>query len=198
MRLAPYLLIVALSGCGSGGDGSLAGPGINTELKNTTTSPTDTGTTESGATESGDIGVNDIRQDILAAINQARSTARTCGTTYNGATTPVTWNDKIAAAALLHSDDMATNNFFSHTGSDNSSPGDRLTREDYEWNTYGENIAVGFSSTTVVQAWLASAAHCSIIMTPGFTEIGAASAQNPYDLSHYALNWTLVLGSSVR
>jgi uncharacterized protein YkwD len=173
-RSITLVLIAALIGCGSGGDSSAI-------------SGTSAG--------QGGAGVDDIRQDMLAAINLARSAGRTCGTTYYGAAAPVAWNDKIAAAALRHSADMAANNFFSHTGSDNSSPGDRLTSAGYPWVTYGENIGVGYSSaTSAVQAWLASAGHCANIMNPGFAEIGAAYSQGPFGGSTAALYWTLDLG----
>ncbi len=159
----------------------------------TTVTPA-TGTPSSGTPSTGTTGVDSIRGDALAAINQARATARTCGTTYYGATTAVAWNDKIAAAALVHSDDMATNNFLSHTGSDGSSPGGRLTLAGYNWTTYGENIAVGYSSVSaVVQGWLASEGHCKNIMNPAFSEIGISSAAGPYGSSPSALYWTLGL-----
>ena len=198
MRLAACFitlsLIAALMGCGGGGDSSGTAPGTNNDQGNTTTGPSDSGATGSGAT-----GVDDIKQDMLAAINNARSTGRTCGTTYYGATTSVTWNDKIAAAALRHSGDMAANNFFSHIGSDNSSPGDRLASEGYAWTTYGENISAGYSSvTSTAQAWLTSAGHCANIMNPGFAEIGAAYVQGPYTDSPTALYWTLDLGRSAQ
>jgi len=59
-----------------------------------------------------------IRQRALELINAARAESRMCGTVSYAAAPPVTWNSKLAQAARKHSNDMASNNFFSHTGSD--------------------------------------------------------------------------------
>jgi len=88
---------------------------------------------------------------------------------------PLTWSIKIENAAQIHSIDMDTNDFFSHTGSDNSDVGDRLERVGYTWSANGENIANGYTSEeNVIIAWLNSPGHCQNIMSPSFTEMGVA------------------------
>ena len=49
----------------------------------------------------------------------------------------VIWNDKLAKAAYDHSVDMKSNDYFSHTGLNGSSPGQRITAAGYSWKTYG-------------------------------------------------------------
>jgi uncharacterized protein YkwD len=84
---------------------------------------------------------------------------------------------------------MADNDYFSHTGIDNTTPGDRITATGYVWRTYGENIAAGYASEeAAMNAWLASSGHCSNIMNPNFTEMGEARAQN--SSSTYGIYWT--------
>jgi len=142
-------------------------------------------------------GIDSIRQEFLDAVNQARSEARRCGTTSFPAASPVAWNDSLALAAYLHSLDMETNQFFSHTGSDGSDPGDRIIREGYDWWTYGENIAVNYPTVSaVMQGWLASEGHCRNIMNPAFEEIGAAYAEGPFQGTPSALYWTFDLATS--
>ncbi|ACM21562.1 SCP-like domain protein [Geotalea daltonii FRC-32] len=132
---------------------------------------------------------------MVAAINKARLSGMTCGTTYYGPTTAITWNDQIGSAASRHSNDMAARDFFSHTGSDGSSAGDRLTQAGYIWSTYGENIAVGYSTpAAVVQAWLNSEGHCRNIMNPAYLEIGAGAATGTYRGVPAMDYWTLDLG----
>ncbi|GAB7026389.1 hypothetical protein JCM15764A_16370 [Geotalea toluenoxydans] len=132
---------------------------------------------------------------MVAAINQARLSGMTCGATYYGPTTAITWNDRIGSAASRHSNDMAARDFFSHTGSDGSSAGDRLTQAGYIWSTYGENIAVGYSTpAAVVQAWLNSEGHCRNIMNPAYLEIGAGVATGTYRGVPSMDYWTLNLG----
>ena len=141
-------------------------------------------------------GIDGIRQEFLDAVNQARSVGRFCGTTRFDPAPPVAWNDDLAMAAYLHSYDMATNGFFSHTGSDNSSPGARITREGYAWSTYGENIAVGYPTVSaVMQGWLGSEGHCRNIMSPAFEEIGAGFAEGPFGGSQSARYWTFDLAA---
>jgi uncharacterized protein YkwD len=106
------------------------------------------------------------------------------------AVSPLSWNDKLSAAALRHSVDMATRLVLDHTGSDGSSPGDRITQAGYPWRSYGEDIASGYPTVSdVVSAWLASPEHCAIIMDADFADIGAA-----YDIGNNSQRyWTLDL-----
>ena len=141
-----------------------------------------------------DPGVADIRDAFLAAVNQARSVNQVCGTTPYGPAPPVSWSANLAMAAYLHSEDMALNNFFSHTGADGSTPGQRISRQGYPWRTYGENIAVGYPTVpAVIQGWLGSEGHCRNLMDPAFTEIGAGYAVGPFGGNPAALYWTFDL-----
>src|SRR5215469_16414861 len=79
--------------------------------------------------------------------------------------------------ARAHARDMAAHGFFSHTGSDGSTPGERATRAGYRWSMVGENIASGVGTPgEVVAGWLASPHHCANIMTAGFRQMGVAFA----------------------
>lgn len=141
-----------------------------------------------------DPGVADIRDEFLDAVNQARSASRICGNTPYGPSPPVSWSGNLAMAAYLHSEDMALNNFFSHTGADGSSPGQRISRQGYPWRTYGENIAVGYPTvSSVIQGWLGSEGHCVNLMNPAFTEIGAGYAIGPFGGNPDARYWTFDL-----
>jgi len=141
-----------------------------------------------------DPGVADIRDEFLATVNQARSVNQVCGSTPYAPAPPVSWSENLAMAAYLHSEDMALNNFFDHTGSDDSSPGDRISRQGYVWRTYGENIAVGYPTvSSVIQGWLGSEGHCQNLMDPDFTEIGAGYAIGPYGGNPAARYWTFDL-----
>jgi len=141
-----------------------------------------------------DPGVADIRDAFLAAVNQARSVSQVCGTTPYGPAPPVSWSANLAMAAYLHSEDMALNNFFSHTGADGSTPGQRISRQGYPWRTYGENIAVGYPTvSSVLQGWLGSEGHCRNLMDPNFTEIGAGYAVGPFGGNPASRYWTFDL-----
>ena len=141
-----------------------------------------------------DPGVADIRDEFLAAVNQARSVNQVCGTTPFGPAPPVSWSENLAMAAYLHSEDMVLNDFFSHTGTDGSSAGERISRQGYPWRTYGENIAVGYPTvSSVIQGWLGSEDHCRNLMNPAFTEIGAGYAIGPFGGNPADRYWTFDL-----
>jgi len=80
---------------------------------------------------------------------------------------------QVGIAARSHSKDMACNSFFSHTGSDGSSPSSRISREGYSWSAVAENIAAGYGDpATVVAGWMGSQGHKDNILNPNYTEIG--------------------------
>lgn len=118
-------------------------------------------------------------QEILRLTNAARAESRICGKQRFSAVRPLAWNARLAAAAEAHSRDMATRNYFSHSGKDGSQVGNRAAQEGYEWRSVGENIAAGQGSPKqVMSAWLSSPHHCANIMQGKYTELGAAYALN--------------------
>lgn len=66
----------------------------------------------------------------------------------------LTVNSKLNQSAQGHSDDMAYNDFFSHTGSNGSTLETRLKAVGYAYWSAAENIAAGYSTPEdVVDAW---------------------------------------------
>lgn len=101
-------------------------------------------------------------QQLVALINQARSDAKLA---------PLTINAQLTAAAQAHSLDMACGNFLSHTGSDGSWIGDRLSVAGYNTYTYEEILAIGAPQDAMSQ-WRDSPLHWETVLTPSMTEIG--------------------------
>ena len=135
----------------------------------------------------------ELKAAILKATNDSRSTARQCGATTYSAAGPLVWNNSLAAAAIKHSNDMASNNFFNHSGSDGLQVWDRADAENYQYSYIGENIAAGQDTVENVQSdWIDSPGHCSNIMNPQITEMGAACIIDPN--SDYDSYWTVVVG----
>ncbi|MEU6089567.1 CAP domain-containing protein [Streptomyces sp. NPDC047085] len=90
----------------------------------------------------------------------------------------LTLNATLTKAAQAHSADMAAHQNMSHTGSDGSSPGDRITSAGYNWSAYGENVAYGYSTPEqVMEGWMTSAGHRANILNCSFKEIGVGLAQ---------------------
>ncbi len=133
-------------------------------------------------------------QAILASVNAARASARSCGAQRFAAAPPVSWNPLLGEAALAHSRDMAARRYFSHKAKDGSQPADRAARAGYYWQRVGENIAFGQSTPDEAMAgWLDSPGHCANIMNPSFTEMGAAYGVAAEQRSGIVY-WTQVFG----
>jgi uncharacterized protein YkwD len=89
---------------------------------------------------------------------------------------------------------MANGNFFDHQDRDGRTPGDRAELAGYSGQRVGENIAAGLDSPAkVVAGWLASPAHCANLMSPLFSELGAAYASDPK--SDAGIYWTAVFAA---
>ncbi len=111
---------------------------------------------------------------------------------------PLAMNTALHNAALGHSQDMALHDFFSHTGSDGSSPWDRMIRAGYQWSGAGENIAAGYvTPEDVMNGWMGSAGHRVNILNCSFRDIGVgytylANDTGQVNYHHY---WTQVFGA---
>lgn len=123
--------------------------------------------------------------DVLARVNQERA--------RNGLSA-LARIAELDTAARRHSLDMATNNFFSHTGSDQTSAGDRANAAGYHWYTWGENIAAGYpTAQAVMDGWMNSPGHRANILNPNFRDIGIAAVTHAG--SRYGIYWTQVFGA---
>lgn len=135
---------------------------------------------------------------MLDLINNARAEARYCGGTFFPAAPPLEWDERVAAAALGHSTDMAETRFFGHEGSDGSDPGDRLMNEGYDTRLWGENIAVGYDrEAQVTDAWMKSPGHCANIMDPSYEDVGVGVDKGKFK-GNMATYWTLDFAAEMK
>ncbi len=84
---------------------------------------------------------------------------------------------KLVIAARLHSTDMACNDFFSHTGSDGSTVGERVAGQGYEASRLDQTIfRTPDTSSNAPQLafdfWMASPPTRAVILDEDFTEVG--------------------------
>ncbi|HET6514626.1 MAG TPA: CAP domain-containing protein [Thermodesulfovibrionales bacterium] len=127
-----------------------------------------------------------VEEEVVALINQERQ---------NNGLPALVLDVRLVEAARLHSQDMASNNFFSHTGSDGSDFTTRIDNSGYFWYTAAENIAAGYSTAAaVVNGWMNSPGHRANILNSSMRDIGVGYA---YDaLSTYGHYWTADFGNS--
>lgn len=200
-RLALLMALAALAGCGGGGDSPAAASPPATPAPAPTPPPASPPPpaappppTVAGSRATCNLA--NFASEALAFVNQVRAAGASCGARGSFPAVPaLAWNDALTQASLVHSDDMVARNFFSHTGSNGSSAGDRATAAGYVWRTWGENIAAGQSTVAVVMAgWMASDGHCANIMNANMRDIGLACVSGTAN-NTYRTYWTMTLGA---
>lgn len=157
--------------------------------------PTETPQTLPGPVAKADCGMPDLAVEMLRRLNVERARGAQCGARGTFAPAgPLGWNTKLEDAAIAHSRDMATRNFFSHVSSDGGTLADRVNVTGYMWALLGENIAAGFTSAeSTVAGWMASDGHCVNVMQPDFKDVAIACVAGTAG-SQYRTYWTLDFG----
>jgi uncharacterized protein YkwD len=177
------LSVTILTGCiDISGSGSTDATDTSTTTTTSNTAPehkTDTAPSRSTSAIANPMSEQEI-DDFIQAINQYRAEGASCGSQgVFGAQAPLVWNQKLAVAAQVHSNDQYEMNQMSHTGSDGSSPSKRIERQGYEWSSVRENVASGyfFSISQLAKAWMDSDGHCVNMMASNVTELGIAATR---------------------
>ena len=133
------------------------------------------------AASSGPVELSPDEQMVLL-INERRAAAG-CG--------PVRADERLTQAAAMHSADMASRAYFSHTSLDGSSPWDRARRAGYEWAS-AENIAAGNASADATMNQLMnSPGHRDNILNCEHKAVGVGRATG----GPYRYYWTQLFGS---
>lgn len=115
------------------------------------------------------------RQKLLKLVNDARAKGCRCGGRYYKPVPPVKWNNQLERAAKKHSRYMQQRNILSHAGRGGSDAGSRISKEGYNWMSYGENVAAGYpTEEAAIKGWLKSKGHCKNIMSGKFRDMGVA------------------------
>ncbi len=131
----------------------------------------------------------------MQLINAFRSQPRSCGSEGNFPAAPaVSWNAPLTQAALGHSNDMATKNYFDHNSQDGRTMADRVNAVGYAWSGLGENIAAGQETLQdAMSSWQKSPGHCSNLMNASYRDMGLACVPGAKG-SLYSKYWTMDLG----
>lgn len=128
---------------------------------------------------------------VLALINQARTAANLPALTLNA---------KLAAAAQVHSVDMACRNYWGHIGSDGSDWYARVKAQKYNYAYASENVYVGSpqyggDAQGAFDWWWKSPIHHDNMMSKKVTEIGIGYAFTT--TSQYGGYYTIDFGKPV-
>lgn len=119
--------------------------------------------------------MSDFERETLDLINEFRAEENNCGGEIMAIAEPLQWHPNLDAAAEAHAVDMYDNNVLTHTGSDGSTLGERLTRANYIASRWGENVAKGPQTPAqAVEAFKNSPAHCKVMSSPNYKQVGIA------------------------
>jgi hypothetical protein len=106
---------------------------------------------------------------------------------------PLHFSDILSQAAQKHSHHMATDNFVSHIGMDDSTPFDRMDEVGYSRGYRGENICAGMKNPfDCIVSFMCSKEHRENVMSDTFREMGVGLSNKL--ASQYKNYWTLNLG----
>ena len=115
------------------------------------------------------VSVNISAEDLLSITNQDRIAA---------GLQPLNLNNQLSLAAENKAQNMFAENYWAHYAPDGKSPWDFIKAAGYNYVYAGENLARGFTtSSSVVNAWMASPDHRANMLSPNYTDVGFAVAQ---------------------
>lgn len=142
-----------------------------------------------------------VEQVFLERLNDARANPAAYGATigvnlsYIAPSMPLGFDTRIIEAARLHSQDMNAKNFFSHTGSNGSSPFTRMNAAGYTFTSAAESIAAGYTTAEnalrglVIDAGVPSLGHRHHLLAHGSNfqhrEVGVGIVQNGTGSYHH-------------
>ncbi len=134
-------------------------------------------------------GLSAEAEEVVELVNAERALAG-CA--------PLQTSSQLTAAAQGHSQDMAINDYFSHTSLDGRSPWDRIRAEGYNFRSAAENIAAGYPTpASVMEAWMNSNGHRANILNCDLEDIGVGYyyLNNDTGNVNYRHYWTQDFGS---
>ncbi|WP_339689843.1 CAP domain-containing protein [Celeribacter baekdonensis] len=91
----------------------------------------------------------------------------------------LTPNAKLAVAAQRHADDLVAQNYFSHTGKNGSTVGDRVTAAGYRHCLVAENLSAQYPTIQqAVAGWMNSPGHRKNMLFKGLDSVGVGVSDN--------------------
>jgi uncharacterized protein YkwD len=127
--------------------------------------------------------VADVQDSVVASVNQYRAEA---------GLGPVVIDGRLTDAAQSHANDLAQRLVLTHTGTDGSNAGARISARGYGWTTWAENAAAGQPTPAdVMNSWINSPGHAANMRNGAMANIGVAAAQGSNGVTY----WVMVLAA---
>lgn len=101
----------------------------------------------------------DVSKDTLAGESKMNFYLTNAFRVYHGKS-PLVWSSAAAEAARLHSEDMASQNYFEHNSLDGTTMSERMEKQGISWWRCGENISAGRNTGAgSYNGWVNSSGH---------------------------------------
>jgi uncharacterized protein YkwD len=85
---------------------------------------------------------------------------------------PLKWNERLAIAARLHSDEMVKHNDLSHQVKGEPVFTERLSEQGARFSAAAENVGYGEDAQTLQDGWMTSPPHRANLLNPVYTDMG--------------------------
>ena len=123
-----------------------------------------------------------LRSGSLAAVISAVLVELANGDRSENAIGSLSVNPLLVRVAQAKANDMAAKSYFAHTSPEGKDPWYWFNQEGYAFTYAGENLAVDFSDSAVVEeAWMNSPEHRANLLDGRYTEIGIATARGTFE-----------------
>lgn len=123
--------------------------------------------------------VEGVQTAVVDAVNRHRASAGVAS---------IVVDSRLTGAAQSHANDMAARGVMTHTGSDGSNAGQRITAYGYGWSMWAENVAGGQKTPDeVMTAWMNSDGHRRNILDGRLVNIGVAAATGSNGVTYWAM-----------
>lgn len=128
---------------------------------------------------------DDQQKYMVEAVNKIRENGCKCGKKMMPPVQKIAWNEKLYQSAHIQAKEMHDFNFFAHFSKEGLNIGERLEKVGYIWMVAGENLGEGQKSfKEVLDDWLKSYSHCTMLMHPKIEEMGVAKVDK-YWVQHF-------------
>lgn len=121
------------------------------------------GTSNTGSSGNTSLSLSSDELEVFNLINEQRN---------NNGLPSLKIDNEVQRVARIKVQDMADNNYFSHTSPTYGSPFDMLKSFKISYKTAGENIAGNSSNSSAVTAWMNSSGHKANILNSSFNYTG--------------------------
>ena len=105
----------------------------------------------------------DMERQIFEWTNQERAKVNA---------PPLAWDNRLAIAARLHSDEMAKQKELAHQLKDEPKFTERLSLEGARFSAAAENVGFGDDAETLQSGWMHSPPHRANLLNPAYTAMG--------------------------